>query len=116
MFRFTQGFEFGSEELYKSERFVEHATGVIQTVDTAVSMLGPNVDALAEILYELGKKHTRYGAVPQHYVVVGQALLDTLETALRDNFTDEVKAAWAQLYNIVSTNMIKGAHEGFVPN
>lgn len=113
MFRFTRGFEVGSEELYKSERFMAHATGVIRTVDTAVSMLAPDLDPLVEVLHELGKKHAQYGALPAHYAVVGRALIDTLEKAMGDKFTNEVKTAWAHIYDILSSSMIEGAEEAY---
>jgi hemoglobin-like flavoprotein len=105
MFRFTRDFELGSEELFQSERFKKHATGVINTVNTAVNMLAPDLDPLVEILHELGKKHAQYGALPAHYAVVGRALIDT--------FTNEVKTAWARIYDVLSTSMIEGAEEAY---
>ncbi len=111
MFRFTRGFEIGSEDLYKSERFMEHATGVIATVNTAVNMLAPDLDPLVEVLHDLGKKHAKYGALPAHYAVVGRALMDTLQKVLGEKFTSEVKTAWARIYDILSTSMIEGAEE-----
>ena len=38
--------------------------------------------------------------------VIGQALLDTLALGLGDAFTPALKAAWAEIYGIVSTTMI----------
>ena len=113
MFRFTRDFELGSEELFQSERFKKHATGVINTVNTAVSMLAPDLDPLVEILHELGKKHAQYGALPAHYAVVGRALIDTLQKVLGDKFTNEVKTAWARIYDVLSTSMIEGAEEAY---
>eukprot|EP00542_Grammatophora_oceanica_P012625 CAMPEP_0194046528 /NCGR_PEP_ID=MMETSP0009_2-20130614/21494_1 /TAXON_ID=210454 /ORGANISM="Grammatophora oceanica, Strain CCMP 410" /LENGTH=154 /DNA_ID=CAMNT_0038691855 /DNA_START=117 /DNA_END=578 /DNA_ORIENTATION=+ len=114
MFRFTRDFEPGSEELYQSERFLQHSTGVIKTVDTAVSMLGPDLDPLIDILHDLGKKHAQYGALPAHYAVVGRALIDTLSGAIgEEKFTNEVKVAWARIYDILSSTMIEGAEEAY---
>ena len=113
MFRFARDFEPGSDELYQSERFMLHATGVISTVDTAVSLLAPDLDPLTEILNDLGQKHAQYGALPAHYAVVGRALIDTLQTVLGDRFTSEIKTAWARIYDIVSTSMIEGAEEAY---
>ena len=111
MFRFTREFEPGSEELFQSERFRKHAAGVISTVNTAVNMLAPDLDPLIEVLHELGKKHAQYGALPAHYAVVGRALIDTLQKVLGDKFTNEVKTAWARIYDVMSTSMIEGAEE-----
>jgi len=113
MFRFTRDYEPGSEALYQSERFMKHATGVIDTVNTAVSMLAPDLDPLIEVLHDLGQKHAQYGSLPAHYAVVGRALMDTLEMALGDKFTAEVKTAWARIYDIISTTMIEGAEEAY---
>ncbi len=111
MFRFTRGFEPGSEELYKSKRFKKHVTGLISTVDTAVSLLGPDLDPLLEILHDLGKKHVKYGALPAHFDVVGRALIDALDKVLGEKFTSEVKTAWAWIYDIMSSSMIAGMEE-----
>lgn len=113
MFRFTQDFEPGDEDMYQSERFMKHATGVISTVDTAVNLLAPDLDPLIEILHDLGQKHAQYGALPAHYAVVGRALIDTLEKALGDKFTAQVKTAWARIYDVLSTSMIEGAEEAY---
>lgn len=92
---------------------MKHATGVIQTIDVAVSLLAPDLDPLIEILHDLGTKHAQYGALPAHYSVVGRSLMDTLEKLLKDKFTSEIKTAWARIYDIVSTTMIEGAEEAF---
>lgn len=113
MFRFTRDFEPGDEDMYQSERFMKHATGVISTVDTAVNLLAPDLDPLIEILHDLGQKHAQYGALPAHYAVVGRALIDTLEKALGDKFTAQVKTAWARIYDVLSTSMIEGAEEAY---
>jgi hemoglobin-like flavoprotein len=115
LFTFTKGFEPNSEELYKSEAFVNHATGVIQTVNVAVSMLEPDLDPLLKILRTLGAKHRDYGALPAHYAVVGRALIYTLEQALGDAFTHDVKTAWTNIYDVIVTTMMEGAEKGLEP-
>lgn len=95
--------------MYESAKFKKHAAGVIRTVNTAVGMLSPDLAPLAEILKKLGKRHSGYGVLEPHYAVVGQALIETLATALGDEFTDEVKAAWVDVYDVISKSMIEGA-------
>ena len=97
-------------ELYESAKLKSHALKVMNTVGVAVSMLD-DVPALLPVLEGLGKKHVDYGVVPAHYEVVGQALLDTLALGLGDAFTPELKAAWAEIYGVVSSTMIKGANK-----
>mmetsp|Transcript_14682 Transcript_14682/g.20973 ORF Transcript_14682/g.20973 Transcript_14682/m.20973 type:complete len:152 (+) Transcript_14682:142-597(+) len=109
MFRFAKDFEPMSEELFASERFKRHARGVITTVDTAINMLGPDLDPLVSILEDLGKVHGQYGALPAHYAIVGRALIETLADVLQEMFTNELKTSWARVYDIVSMAMIEGA-------
>ena len=74
-------------------------------VATAVGML-TKLDELVPILTSLGTKHVGYGVVPEHYAVVGEALIATLSDALGDAFDAETKAAWVAVYGIVQKTMI----------
>ena len=47
-----------------------------------------------------------YGVVPEHYAVVGEALIATLSDALGDAFDAETKEAWVAVYGIVQKTMI----------
>jgi hemoglobin-like flavoprotein len=68
---------------------------------------------LVEVLKELGATHLAYGLNLEnaHYDLVGQALLDTLEKALGDDFTAKTKEAWTDIYAIISEKMMEGASE-----
>uniref|UniRef100_A0A7S2IQR5 Globin domain-containing protein n=1 Tax=Zooxanthella nutricula TaxID=1333877 RepID=A0A7S2IQR5_9DINO len=98
------------DKLYDHPKLKNHALAVMKTVGTAVSMLD-DVPNLLPVLEGLGKKHVGYGVQPEHYEVVGQALLDTLATGLGKDFSEPLKAAWAEIYGVVSSTMIKGATE-----
>jgi hemoglobin-like flavoprotein len=50
--------------------------------------------------------HAQYGLVPQHYDVVGSALLWTLRTGLGDSFTAEMEVAWSGAYAVLAATMI----------
>ena len=110
LFRFTAGFDPNSEELFESERLIEHGKGVIETLEAAVEMLGPSADLnpLITFLRQLGANHQRYGVLKEHYPIVGQALIETLSGAMGDKFTDDVKFAWEEIYGIVETYMMEG--------
>ncbi len=97
-----------SDSLFADPKFKKHAAGVISTVDAAVGMLGGDLTPLVGILKDLGKKHVAYGVIPAHYDVVGQALIETLATAMGEAFTPDVKRAWVEIYGIVSSTMIEG--------
>jgi nitric oxide dioxygenase len=58
----------------------------------------------------LAKRHLGYGARPEHYSVVGEALLWTLERGLGPQWTPEVAAAWTAAYSMLSGFMIAEAY------
>lgn len=60
---------------------------------------------------QLGRRHVNYGVRPQHYATVGAALLWTLQAGLGEQFTAEVRAAWANAYLFLSSTMQKSATE-----
>jgi hemoglobin-like flavoprotein len=58
---------------------------------------------------ELGRRHLMYGVRPEHYATVGAALLWTLQTWFGDAFTPEVRKAWADAYQFLSSIMQQAA-------
>jgi hemoglobin-like flavoprotein len=80
-------------------------------LDITVNMLGPDLEPVTMALEELGARHVHYGVIPDHYPIVGEALLATLEAALGEAWTPTVKAGWSGIYTFVSTTMMKGARE-----
>lgn len=69
-------------------------------VDTLVALLSHASEpgSFKETLAGLAQRHVRYGALPEHYGPVGNALLFALEDRLGDRFTANVKLAWTLLY------------------
>ncbi len=74
----------------------------------ALSML-ERPGELTIVLEQLGARHLSYGAEPEHYPIVGQALLDMLSGVLRAEFTPETREAWTLLLGQISTAMMAGA-------
>ena len=66
-------------------------------------------DALSEALKGLGARHVKYGALPEHYPLVGNALLTTFEQYLGPTWTEEVKQAWVEAYGAITQLMLEGA-------
>jgi nitric oxide dioxygenase len=64
-----------------------------------------HLDTLAPAVSALGRRHAGYGLEARHYVLVGSALLWTLEKALAEAFTLEVKDAWTSAYILLWTTM-----------
>ena len=86
----------------------EQGKKLMQMIGIAVNTM-EDVGAIVPALETLGAKHVEYGAVPDHYPVVGEVLIATLAEALGDGFTDEAREAWAKTYGALSSVMLKGA-------
>ena len=69
-----------------------------------------NLDSILPAASALAKRHVGYGAKPEHYPVVGGALLWTLEKGLGDGWTPDVAAAWTAAYGTLSGFMISQAY------
>lgn len=68
-----------------------------------------NADVLSNSLKGLGARHVRYGALPEHYPLVGNSLLKALEQHAGSAWTPEVKDAWVGAYGAITELMLDGA-------
>ena len=66
-------------------------------------------DAVEEVLKALGARHVGYGAIPKYYGPVVNALMTTFEQYLQEDWTIEVKQAWANAFKAITQAMLKGA-------
>ena len=71
-----------------------------------------NLEAVLPAASALAKRHVSYGAKPEHYPVVGGALLWTLEKGLGVVWTPDVADAWTAAYGTLSGYMISEAYGG----
>ena len=69
-----------------------------------------NLPSVLPAASALAKRHVGYGARPEHYPVVGGALLWTLEKGLGEAWTPDVAAAWTAAYGTLSGYMISEAY------
>jgi hemoglobin-like flavoprotein len=69
-----------------------------------------NLESILPAASALAKRHVGYGAKPEHYPVVGGALLWTLEKGLGEAWTPSVAAAWTAAYGTLSSFMISEAY------
>jgi hemoglobin-like flavoprotein len=79
---------------------------------TMINYVIIKLDKLDDIIGEVGKlaqRHTSYGVKPEHYIIVGDALIWTLEQGLGENWNEDVKTAWIGCYTILSSAMIGAA-------
>lgn len=77
---------------------------LMKALDGAVNGLD-ELDTVVPVLQELGTRHAGYGVVDSDYETVGEAFLWTLEKGLGEAFTQDVKAAWGDVYGILATVM-----------
>ncbi|MGK7928811.1 MAG: globin domain-containing protein [Spirulina sp.] len=64
---------------------------------------------LKPVLHNLGAKHKGYGIAAKHYPAVGDALLQTFEQYLQEDWTTEVKQAWEDTFQAITQIMLEGA-------
>jgi hemoglobin-like flavoprotein len=69
-----------------------------------------NLESILPAASALAKRHVGYGAKPEHYPVVGGALLYTLEKGLGEGWTPELADAWTAVYGTLSGYMISEAY------
>jgi hemoglobin-like flavoprotein len=66
------------------------------------------LDTLVDEIKMLAKRHDKYGARPEHYKVVGECLIWTLNRGLADHWNKETEESWVAAYTILSGAMIEG--------
>jgi hemoglobin-like flavoprotein len=64
------------------------------------------LDELKAEIVNMAKRHVNYGVKPEHYNMVGTALMWTLQKALGREWTDDARAAWINCYAVLSGTMI----------
>jgi hemoglobin-like flavoprotein len=87
----------------------EQRKKLMATLAVVVNGLG-RLESVLPAASALAKRHVSYGAKPEHYPVVGGALLWTLEKGLGDAWTPEVADAWKTAYGTLSGFMISEAY------
>jgi nitric oxide dioxygenase len=70
-----------------------------------------NTEALTFILKNLGKRHVQYGAVLTDYPLIGDALLQSLDRHLGEDWTPEVRETWTLAYQMIADTMAAGGRE-----
>lgn len=78
----------------------------------AIALMARNAGHIAVMgqpLRELGRRHAAYGATAEHYPVVAEVLLATLEEAAGELWTPDTATAWRTLISFVAKEMMAGA-------
>ncbi|MGL5047067.1 MAG: globin family protein [Shewanella sp.] len=92
------------KSLFKGD-MTEQGKKLMQMIGAAVGKLN-DLETLIPILQNLAVRHDGYGVKKEHYQTVGGALLKTLGQGLGEDFTPEVKDAWASVYGTMAEVMI----------
>lgn len=67
-------------------------------------------EKIMDAVQALAIKHVEYGVKPEHYTLVGYALLRTLKRGLGDGFTPELCDAWVSAYGTLAHVMKTAAY------
>lgn len=81
---------------------------LISMLSYVIGKLDRLEDVVDEVV-KLSQRHVGYGVKEGHYAVVGDAFLWTLEKGLGEDWNEELKQAWAECYDILSSAMINAA-------
>ncbi len=88
----------------------EQGRKLMAILNTAVNALD-KLETIVPAVQDMGKRHVAYGVRNDHYDTVGEALIWTLGAGLKDDFTDDTKAAWIAVYTLVADTMKAAAEE-----
>ena len=105
MFSFAQIPDFETTTEYK-----DHIKVVVNTVNKAVENLN-NLPNLMPILKGIGIDHIDRGVQKEDYDVLGQAVIMSLQQALGEKFTFELKRAWLLVYTALKNGIISDNYE-----
>ena len=97
-----------AKPLFANTHMAEQKTKLLGSLVLVVENLR-TPEVLNDTLKGLGARHVKYGALPEHYPLVGNALLTTFEQYLGEQWTPEVKQAWIDAYSVISEIMLDGA-------
>jgi hemoglobin-like flavoprotein len=70
-----------------------------------------NFDRIVPTLRSLGARHVGYGARPEHYPVVGAALIESMAQVAGDAWRPEYTSAWGEAWGVLVAEMVAGADE-----
>lgn len=65
----------------------------------------------AALLADLGRRHARYGATPEHYALVTELLASCMQEVLGSGAGDAVINEWRLALHLVGAQMIAAGHE-----
>lgn len=92
---------FPADLTHQRDKLVRALTVLVRGLDAP--------QALVPTLRQLGARHVGYGVQPGHYVLVGEALVDTLDSLGEARLDAPTRAGWSRLFGWVAAHMLEGA-------
>lgn len=109
LFGFPLDMDTDSSSILQSRRFKIHSMYFIEMLDKALGMA--EAKQMEGNLKQLGALHSEYGVKNEYFPIMGEALFYTLEELLKDEWNEDLKAAWKGLYGRLSSQMISAMKE-----
>lgn len=104
--------------LFKATHMDEQSKKLFASLVLVVNNL-TKPDILTDALQGLGTRHVKYGVLPEHYPMVGRALLKAMSMTLKNEWTAEIEDAWTEAYASITAIMLAGLdypQEILIPN
>jgi methyl-accepting chemotaxis protein len=98
------------QALFANTDMQEQEVALMGTIAGVIAGLEKGENVLPA-LHKLGAKHAEYHVKPEHYPLVGTALIETFQQHLQDQFTPSMQKAWIEAYGIISEQMMLGAEQ-----
>lgn len=98
-----------TQELFKNADPDQH-----KKLASAVYAYAANIDKLENLgkgIEQMATVHVNTNVQPEHYPMVGDALLQAIKTVLGDAATDEIIAAWAEAFGFLAGVLINREKE-----
>lgn len=86
----------------------QQAAKLMAALDLVVKNLDAG-DANAGLLADLGRRHAGYGARPEHYPLVAELLVESMQALLGPRFLPVHREQWRLALSLVCRRMIAGA-------
>lgn len=100
-------FGYAPEDKVSSVQSAMHGRLFSQVFDSIFQMLGPDIEFVEEVLEQVGKRHVKMGISPTFFSYMGKALLFAVEEALKRPLSEDETAAWLEVYDSISSEMIR---------
>ena len=96
------------QHLFRSPR-IDQSKKLVAMLAVVVNKLD-QLESITPAIEKLAQRHVHYGVEAEHYSVVGQTLLWTLQMALGESWNKEVEDASLACYTLLSEKMIKASY------